>query len=208
MGGRLSRLNRTAVSGDFAIETFGGAFVDTHRPDPSSISLEDIAHALAQTCRFGGHCQRFYSVAEHAVFVSRRLERQTRDMAVVLAGLHHDDAEAYLGDIPRPMKPLLGDAYEALSDSMDDAIVQGLRLPFASELLHCETVKGADTWALFVEARHLLPSRGQAWNGAAYGWDALGAIVTPSYWRGGISPEEAKTRYLSRHAEIMATVDG
>src|SRR6266567_3464428 len=192
MGGRLSRLDRTPVAGDFEIETYSGAFVDTHRPDPASINLDDIAQALSQTCRFGGHCKTFYSVAEHAVFVSLRLERKTRDLAIVLAGLHHDDSEAYLGDIPRPMKPLLGDAYEALSDSMDEAIVEGLGLACSTEALHCKTVKAADTWALYVEARHLLPSRGKSWNAAIYGKDALGTVVTPSYWRGGLPAGKAK----------------
>ena len=50
------------------VETFSGLYVDTKSPKPETIRLEDVAHALANTCRYGGHCLRFYSVAEHAVF--------------------------------------------------------------------------------------------------------------------------------------------
>jgi hypothetical protein len=59
------------------VETFSGLFVDTNNPDPSTILLKDIAHALSNTCRFGGHCDGFYSVAEHSVFCSMRGRRRS-----------------------------------------------------------------------------------------------------------------------------------
>src|ERR1700733_12855258 len=111
---------------DNEVETFTGRFVDVNKPDPTTIHIEDIAHALANTCRYGGHCRSYYSVADHAVFVSVRLERKGYDLDLQLAGLHHDDAEAFLGDIPRPLKPLLGRAYTRLTDRMDVAIIAGL----------------------------------------------------------------------------------
>ena len=193
--------------GPFEIETYSGRFVDTANPDPSTIDLGDIAHALAQTCRFGGHCRRYYSVAEHAVFVSVRLEHQRADPMAVIAGLHHDDAEAYLSDIPRPMKPLLGEAYGELTDHMDRAIVAGLGLPCSFEALHSEDVTMADSWALFVEVRHLLPSKGKGWGAASSQWrleELGGRVVTPRYWRGGLPPEMAKLAYLARHKALMA----
>jgi uncharacterized protein len=197
----------------YMVETYSGRFVDTKNPQPEQITLEDIAHALANTCRFGGHCRRFYSVAEHAVFVSRRMERRGIGDQGLLAGLHHDDAEAYLGDIPRPMKPLLGKAYERLSARMDDVIIEALGLVFNSGTwgdgiqhpFHHEAVKSADNWSLFVEARHLLPSKGVNWAGSqleAWKIDAHQRIITPDYWRGGLPPEEAKALYLERHKEV------
>lgn len=198
------------IPSDNEVETFSGVFVDVGNPDPDTINLEDIAHALSQTCRYGGHCSTFYSVAEHSVFVSIRVERKGGSKYEQLAALHHDDAEAYLGDIPRPMKPLLGDAYERMSDTMDAAIVLGLELPVAVSDLHASTIKDADNWALFVEAKYLLPSHGKGWwDGAqgAYKWDIgesmPSRIVTPDYWHGGIKPIKAAKLFIDRHNDLL-----
>ena len=190
------------------VETFSGQFVNTRNPKAETIRLEDIAHALSQTCRYGGHSARFQSVAEHAVFVSRRLERQGYATDVCLAGLHHDDSEAYLGDIPRPMKKLLGKSYRVLTQRMDKQI--GIALGLDPELWHCESVKQADNWALFVEARHLLPSEGRHWGahdeGAHWAAGQPSRIITPDYWypKWAEIPSEAKKLYLARHAELTA----
>lgn len=191
------------IAGEFEIETRAGLFVDTANPDPATITVEDIAHALAHTCRYGGHCQQFYSVAEHALLVSRRLEQQGYGTTIVLAGLHHDDAEAYLGDIPRPMKPLLGTIYESLTENMEGAIVEALSLPFSADVFHDRLVKDADSWALLVEARHLLPSRGRNWSSSAYGRHVGARIVTPRFWQNGMHPVLARRAFLARHAELL-----
>jgi hypothetical protein len=198
------------IPSNHEVETFTGRYVDTKFPKPDMLCLEDIAHALSNTCRYGGHCQEFYSVAEHAVLVSKRLERQGASLAYQLGGLHHDDAEAYLGDIPRPMKKLLGRAYEILTERFDKAIVKALELPFSHQFLHDPVIKSADNWLLFVEAKHLLPSKGINWAGSQLDdWgvrqDGLPSrIVTPDYWTGPLPPKEAKALYLNRHKEIAS----
>jgi hypothetical protein len=193
------------------IETFTGRFVNVDNPKPETICLEDIAHALSQICRYGGHCKTFYSVAEHAVFVSKRLERQGFPKWLQLAGLHHDDAEAYLGDIPRPIKPLLGKKYEQMTNVVDTAIVDGLKLndyDVRTPTFHFIEIKTADSWALFVEARKLLPSEGRLWWSGAQGADGWGLedmpsrIVTPDYWQGGLKASEAFKLYINRHKEL------
>ncbi len=193
------------------VETFSGRYVDTARPKPDTIHLPDIAHALANTCRYGGHCDPFYSVAEHAVFVSKRLERKGYPRWMQLAGLHHDDAEAYLGDIPRPLKLHLGAHYQRLSDRMDTAIVDGLKLwdsGVRTPTFHFSEIKDADNWSLFVEARHLLPSKGINWTGSSleeWGIDpGTTRIVTPDYWLGGLSPGRAKAAFITRHHELTS----
>ncbi len=196
------------IPSNHEIETYSGRFVDTSDPDPASIALEDIAHSLANTCRYGGHCQEFYSVAEHAVFCSKRLERQGYGHEKQLAALHHDDAEAFLMDIPRPLKPLLGEVYETLSNQMDEAICAGLGLPFTAAAFHDTIVKVVDTWALLVEARFLLPSQGKGWYLGEQGAHAWGLeeqpsrIVVPDYWHGGLTPRKAEQLYLNRHKEL------
>lgn len=197
---------------DFEIETYSGLFVDTKNPDPATIRLSDISHALSQTCRYGGHCRAYYSVAEHAVLVSKRLERKGYGWLVQLAGLHHDDAEAYLGDIPRPMKPLLGKAYERLSDRMDKAILIGLELPLDVQELHLDHIKSADNWALWIEARYLLVSQGRGWadggQGAAkWGLEVPSRVVTPDYWTRGLNPVSAREGFERRHASLIERIN-
>src|SRR6266700_4788978 len=71
-------------------------------PRSGEVFIDDIAHALSMLCRFGGHCIRFYSVAEHSVLLSRVAEPRFK-----LWALLHDASEAYLADVPRPVKPAL-----------------------------------------------------------------------------------------------------
>lgn len=193
----------THIPTQHEVETFSGAYVDTKNPTPDSIRLPDIAHALAATCRYGGHCSTFYSVAEHAVFCSVRVERKGYGRDAQLAALHHDDAEAYLGDIPRPMKSLLGAAYARLTARMDAAIIEALGLSELQARFHAPEVKNADSFALLVEAKHLLPSRGMNWSGSiqqTWGIESQPArIITPDYWTAGLIPAVAEELFLSRH---------
>lgn len=95
------------------IRTYTGLMVDPFDMRPEDINITDIAHALSMTCRYGGHSSSFYSVAEHSVLVSFALPRE-----LALWGLLHDAAEAYLGDVPSPIKRLL----PAFSDTEDDLL--------------------------------------------------------------------------------------
>ena len=107
------------------IQTRSGMKFQTLDPLPSSLRIEDIAYALSNVARFGGHAKRGacgcpYTVAEHAVRVSERAEslaEPTRKARVALAGLLHDCAEAYIGDIAKPhrMTPM-GAGYRDLED--------------------------------------------------------------------------------------------
>ena len=79
--------------------TYTGKLVHIRNPHSDEIDIEDIAHALSQTCRFFGHTDGFYSVAQHSILVSQRVPA-----ADALWGLLHDAAEAYLGDLASPLK--------------------------------------------------------------------------------------------------------
>lgn len=81
------------------IQTYTGRRFFPLEPNPADVDIRDIAHALALETRFGGHSRVFYSVAEHCVRVSHEVEPPH-----ALWGLLHDAAEAYLADVPRPVK--------------------------------------------------------------------------------------------------------
>lgn len=87
------------------IQTFSGKKFFPLEPEKNEYDIHDIAHALSLKCRFGGHCQRFYSVAEHCVRVADIVAPESK-----LWALLHDAAEAYLPDVCQPIK---GDVYIA-----------------------------------------------------------------------------------------------
>jgi hypothetical protein len=89
------------------IETYSGVKFYPLDPRPEDVKLEDIVHALSHQCRFGGHCKQFYSVAQHSLMVSRILKAMGAGPLVQLYGLIHDFAEAYVIDVPRPLKQLI-----------------------------------------------------------------------------------------------------
>jgi len=77
----------------------GGNVVSLYNTTTEMISIEDIALTLSKICRYGGRCNKFYSVAEHSVHVSKHVSRK-----YALAGLLHDAGEAYLIDVPKPLQ--------------------------------------------------------------------------------------------------------
>lgn len=191
--------------GAHEIETFTGLFVDTRKPKAETVCLEDIAHGLANTCRFGGQCAHYYSVAEHAVYCALYAKNHGWTTREQLACLHHDDAEAYLGDIPRPMKSLLGQAYKSMTDRMDAAVITALKLPFGVEELHGPEVREADNFLLMSEARALLPSQGRGWGGQACNWELDMEVKsdTPDDWTFSLRPHAAEALYLHTHRSLM-----
>src|SRR5690606_29748913 len=81
------------------MQTFTGRRFWPLDPRPDEICIEDIAHALSMQCRYAGHCLSFYSVAEHSVLLSQHVAEPFRRWALL-----HDASEAYLVDVPRPIK--------------------------------------------------------------------------------------------------------
>jgi hypothetical protein len=129
-------------------------------PRPEDICIEDIAHALACENRYGGHLPEPYSVAHHcllAAWIARDI--LGGDRADVRDTLMHDAAEAYLKDIPRPLKRSLP-GYKEIEHGVEAAIAAkfGLRFPMPP------IVKRADEMALAIERRDLFPaSHQQLW---------------------------------------------
>jgi len=82
------------------IQTYTGKVIDFENSDPDQIDIEDIAQGLSKVCRFSGQCSEFYSVAQHSVYVSQKVKTNQ------LQALLHDATEAYMADLPSPIKRL------------------------------------------------------------------------------------------------------
>lgn len=101
---RPVKLQRELEHEQGKIRTWAGMYIDPFDPDPDVIRIDDIAHALSLICRYNGHVDRHYSVAQHSLEVVRYLEDHLCPTPVLLHGLLHDAAEAYMGDLPSPLK--------------------------------------------------------------------------------------------------------
>lgn len=166
------------------IQTYTGRRFTPLKPMVESIVLEDIAHALSMQCRFSGHIKKFYSVAQHSVLVSYICD--TKD---ALWGLMHDASEAYIVDIPRPVKRKLTE-YIDLEKNMQDAICERFDLNKKTP----ESVKKADDLLLMTEARDLLTTVRDGW-----GYDH----ITPLPFKiEPVSQQEAKELFIRRYCEL------
>ena len=94
------------------IGTYTGKHFHFLNPTEDEICIEDIAQALSMNCRFSGHVSKFYSVAEHCCIIADLVEQADKDKREVLSALLHDASEAYICDIPRPIKPHLNNYFE------------------------------------------------------------------------------------------------
>jgi len=143
----------TAVYTENSIRTYTGKIFDLKILDPESICIEDIAHALAQTARFGGHLDKLYSVAQHSFYVSMNV---ARDQA--LAGLLHDASEAYLGDMPSPFKKMLPD-FKFHEDRVMRVIADkfGFQYPFHKSIKDADKGLLNAEWNSFVMKNESLP---------------------------------------------------
>jgi len=89
------------------IVTYLGEVISLLDIENAKVNLEDIAHGLANTCRFAGQCKDFYSVASHSINCLRVAEHFGYSDELKLYTLLHDASEAYICDIPSPLKKLL-----------------------------------------------------------------------------------------------------
>tara|TARA_R110000868_G_scaffold76573_2_gene220105 strand:- start:33106 stop:33744 length:639 start_codon:yes stop_codon:yes gene_type:complete len=155
-----------------SIRTSTGLYVDFKNLSEDVIDIEDIAHSLSMQCRFGGHLPEFYSVAQHSVECSWRVSPEN-----ALEALLHDASEAYMLDIPKPLKNLLPD-YEKIEYNLMIVIANkyGFNYPLLKE------IKTVDAEMLRVEFDSVMLKKGGL-----------------ACW----SQKSAKSAFLDRYYEIM-----
>lgn len=142
-----------------AIFTVGDTMVEPLAMLPEMVNVEDVAYALSNAARFTGHVKRTdgfpFNVAQHACNVARLVMRRSPDPDDWAYALHHDDTEAFLSDMARPIKHYndFGDAYRVIESGLMEAIAAAFALP-QTEMP--EVVHWADNVALRVECRDFM----------------------------------------------------
>lgn len=174
------------------IQTYTGKQYWPIDPRPEDVDIIDIAHALSMLCRFSGHCLQFYSVAEHSAHIARWLYPR-HGARVALCGLLHDATEAYVTDVPRPLKPFLM-GYKQIERDNWLAIASAFELP--TDL--SPVIKQADSAALAEEARQNMAPCDGDWAAMP---EPLGFQL--QYWQ----PDQAEAKFLAAFRELNEIVE-
>src|SRR5678809_291493 len=128
------------------IRTFSGEYMNIFEPTADMFNIDDIAHSLAHQCRFNGHLPNFYSVAQHSILTSYYVPPEH-----ALAALLHDASEAYLVDIPKPIKPRLTNYLE-----IENRLMWHTAQKFGFEYPLHKSIKEADLFMLKWEWHSLM----------------------------------------------------
>lgn len=183
--GQVARDSFPERRGDW-MQTYSGRRFWPLDPRAEDVAIEDIAHALSLQTRFGGHCLRFYSVAEHCVHLARSASPEA-----ALWLLLHDGSEAYLSDLVRPLKRHMPE-YRAAEDRVAWAVYEAFDLDPGMEPAE---VKERDCRILIDERAQVMLATGETWN---YGGATEPLGVTLQFW----TPEQAEREFLATYLAI------
>lgn len=139
-----------------------GRYLDLLDPRPDQFTFLDIAGGLAKICRFGGQIDCYYSVAEHSYHCAHQAQLDRHSTEVQQAALLHDAAEAFIGDVVKPLKMILGEPYAEIERRMEGAISQKFNVDFAA---HKATIREIDHAMLIHERLNLFSADNCEWVG-------------------------------------------
>lgn len=184
------------------IQTFTGRMVDVTNPKREDIALADIAHALANTCRFNGHTREFYSVAQHSVLASLLVDapdaNDRDDLMLQRAALLHDAHEAYLGDIPRPLAGLC-EKLLACNWALEPRLHEVFGFPQYLPDWISAAIRETDARLLATEKRDVLAHPDVVWPeqpGEPIKFGRIGRCLLPA---------AAEALFINRWAELFGT---
>jgi len=172
-------------------------------PRPSDVDIEVIAHHLATKGRWNGatvhptdETRIHYSVAEHSVYVADYVAGELNRPDLELEALLHDAAEAFNGDLIRPLKYSedFRKPFKRVERVNEIAVARRFQIidPMPNE------VKIADDAVCHTEWHQIVPrDPSQNWEVEYFPTDAAANITIAM-----LHPYEAKALFLKRHAEI------
>lgn len=174
-----------------------GKYLDLADPKPDQFDFADIAGGLSKLCRFGGQCERFYSVAEHSYHCAMQAKLASLTAHVQLAVLLHDAAEAFIGDVVKPLKIMLPD-YRAVERNMERAVGEKYGIDWA---VVSDEVTRIDRAMLIAERLRMFTRDDVTWTGEN---EVERLQVDFKFY----PPNEAEAMFSIRAMELGLTIDG
>jgi hypothetical protein len=154
------------------LQTLTGRAWCADEPEAYVYDIEEIAHCLAGIPRFLNHTTvPGYSVAQHSVLVAEEVASMIgydptssggrHDRRLLRAALLHDAAEAFVADLPNPVKmmPELA-GYRALCKRAERAIAAHFDV---LNVIDHPAIKTADLVLLATEKRDLMAPEPHSW---------------------------------------------
>lgn len=175
-----------------------GRYFDFLDPQPDQFTLGDIAGALSKICRFGGQVSRFYSVAEHCMQCAFVADCDGLPVDTQIACLMHDAAEAFTGDIVKPLKIMLPE-FKEIEQRVEAVIAEKFCIDFHS---NAALVREIDHAMLIHERRRLFSRDSVTWHGE----NEVRRLHTAV---NGLEPEDAERLFVSRAAMLgISPIEG
>jgi len=131
---------------------YSGGFLNLEDPDFRAVNLEDIAIPLSRISRFNGHTAEPWNVAQHSVLTWELARLFMPEMSAHM--ILHDAHEAFIGDITRPVKGVLGKEARMFETKFMSKFFKYMELELNTYIL--ERMKILDNIALSLEAQALM----------------------------------------------------
>lgn len=194
------------------ITTFTGRAFNLCDPTPDMVCIEDIAHHLAMVCRWAGATTDFFSVAQHSVLVSKIVPPVLQRWALL-----HDAAEAYVGDVTRPLKVLMRQIESSVVDrcafdQIESRIMKCVAQKFDLGWPEPTDLKYYDDQLQNLEARMFVRHDGNLHSRTTGEVTVLPDLTAeqriPTPYLVPLSPGAAELMFLARYRKIFLDEDG
>lgn len=136
-----------------------GKYIDLLDPKETQFTFLDICAGLSKSCRFGGQCNTFYSVAEHCILCTEQGKEDGLGHECLKAILMHDATEAFLGDCVKPLKNAMP-IYSEIEKRMESVIASKFNLDFET---YNDDIKKIDIEMLIAEKTKLFIPDDRIW---------------------------------------------
>lgn len=190
----MTQKSDTASAADVTLNTYSGRAITPLQPQPDQFTLEDIANGTAQVCRCSGQTVHFYSVALHSIYVSKELAAAGYSPRVQLLGLLHDASEAYIADVPGPVKAELPQ-YREIEEQIQCAVYEAFDIG-RPERTAADAVERADRRLRRYELPSLLPDHDWEFCRPELGYDLTAD-----------SSSDVAARFIARAGTLVESID-